>query len=208
MNEILPGILEQKWSEIEKKLELVSQFSNSVHIDLLDGKFTGNTTFVDPAPFARWAQKLQIELHMMVEEPVQYVDIWGKSGIKRFLGHVEKMSDQYAFLQKAKEYGEAGLALDGKTDVNQIKVAYTDLDALLIMTIDAGFSGQVYVPEYADKCKVVREKAPDLIIEVDGGINKETLVIAKAQSANRFVCTSALFTSPDPRSMYVTLTDL
>jgi ribulose-phosphate 3-epimerase len=202
MNDIIPGILEQQWNDIEKKLELISRFSKRVHIDLLDGIFANNSTFSDPAPFAAWADKLDIELHMMVKEPVEYIDTWGKIGVKRFLGHVEMMSDQDAFVQKAKSYGEVGLALDGKTRVDRISVSDTKLDCILVMTIDAGFSGQTFVHEYAAKCEQIRTKNPDIAIEVDGGIHVETLPVAKQCGANRFVCTSALFQTPSPENAY------
>lgn len=193
MNDIIPGILEQQWSDIEKKLEQVSQFSKHVHIDLLDGIFADNTTFSEPTPFAEWANKLDIELHMMVKEPIEHIDAWGKVGVKRFLGHVEMMSDQDAFVQKAKTYGEVGLALDGKSSVDQISVVYTQLDCILVMTIDAGFSGQAFVPDYAAKCEQIRRVDSEIAIEVDGGIHLDTLPVAKAHGATRFVCTSALF---------------
>lgn len=202
MNDIIPGILEQQWSDIEKKLELISHFSKRVHIDLLDGIFANNSTFSDPAPFATWADKLDIELHMMVKEPVEHIDVWGKIGVKRFLGHVEMMSDQRAFVQKAKSYGEVGLALDGKSGVDLITVPYTELDCILVMTIEAGFSGQAFVPEYGEKCELIRKQSPDIAIEVDGGVHLETLPVAKQYGATRFVCTSALFQTQSPQNAY------
>lgn len=208
MNEIIPGILEQEWVEIEKKLEIVSQFSRTVHIDLIDGKFAPNKTFLDPTPFSRWTEKLFIELHLMVEEPVQYLDAWGKVGVKRFVGQIEQMSSQYTFIEKAKEYGEVVLAIDGKSALEQITEPLTNLDGLLIMTIDAGFSGQEFVLDYAKKCEEVRAKNAGLIIEVDGGINLDTLSQAKTIGANRFVCTSALFEALSPEEAYLQLTEV
>lgn len=208
MNEIIPGILEQEWNEIEKKLQIVSQFSPAVHIDLIDGKFVSNTTFLDPAPFLPWAEKLFIELHMMVEEPNLYVDSWGRVGVKRFLGHIEHMGDQQAFLRNAREYGEGGLALDGRTSLDKIHVPFSQVDTVLIMAIDAGFSGQEYKEAYAKKCEEIRLSAPDLHIEVDGGMNQETIAEVRKMGASRFVCTSALFASQDPQEAYVHLTEV
>lgn len=207
MNEIIPGILEHEWSEIEKKLQIVRQFSPTVHIDLIDGQFASNTTFLDPAPFAQWAEALTIEVHMMVQEPIHYVDSWGGVGVKRFLGHIEQMSDQEAFLAKAKKYGEGGLALDGKTTVGQIQVPFSQLDTVLVMAIDAGFSGQDFVGEYAKKCEEIQTRAPELCIEVDGGMNLQTIPEVRKMGASRFVCTSALFSNANQQEAYTQLTE-
>lgn len=200
MSEIIPGILEHSWEEIEKKLSLVSSLTNSVHIDLLDGTLAPNTTFLDPAPFAPWAQKLDIELHMMVSEPITFVEAWGSIGVKRFMGHIEQMSDQEAFIKKAREFGEGGLALDGKTPLSSLTT--TDLDALLLMTIDLGFSGKPYVSEYAKKCSEAAQLFPHIVIGVDGGIHLDTITDAFKQGARRFTVTSAFFGTPDPVASY------
>ena len=70
MYEIIPGILEKEWGEIERKIEIVKPFTESIHVDIIDGKFAPNTTFLDPAPFAKYSQDIFFELHMMVKAPV------------------------------------------------------------------------------------------------------------------------------------------
>ncbi len=200
MSEIIPGILEHSWEDIEKKLELVASVTTAVHIDLLDGTLAPNTTFLDPSPFASWAQKLNIELHMMVSEPIALVEQWGKVGVKRFLGQIENMSDQAAFINKAREFGEGGLALDGKTPLSELTT--TDFDELLLLTIDLGFSGKPYVPEYAQKCIHARESFPSVVLGVDGGIHVNTITDAANKGARRFTVTSAFFGTEDPESSY------
>src|SRR4051812_48609289 len=123
MYEILPGILEKEWSEIERKLELVKPFAKSIHVDLLDGKFAPNTTFLDPKPFAKYTKDMTFELHMMVENPVQYIKPWADAGFRRFIGHIEKMPDQVEFVAQAQLFGEAGLALDKESSVSAIQVS-------------------------------------------------------------------------------------
>lgn len=193
MVDILPGILEKEWSEIEKKLELVKSFSPTVHIDILDGKFAPNTTFLDPAPFKKYSNELFLEIHMMVEEPIQYLKPFADAGFKRFLGHIEKMSDQVEFVAQGQLLGEVVLAIDGKTSLDAVKIPYDDVDGFLIMTINAGYSGQVFVPEYLKKVEILRTASNDIMIEVDGGINDQTIALAKDAGANRFVSTSFLF---------------
>jgi len=196
MYQVIPGILEKEWSEIVKKIELVKPLTQTIHIDLLDGKFAGNTTFMDPTPFKKYSSEIFFELHMMVDEPIQYVDSFAACGFKRFLGHIEKMSDQQEFVEKVSQIGEVGLAVDGETSLSKIKVPAIDLDCLLIMTIKAGFSGQEFSKDFAQKIDTYRLQDNLLPLEVDGGINDKTIFDALAFGATRFVSTSYLFENP------------
>lgn len=202
MYEIIPGILEKNWNEIERKLEIVKSFAKVVHIDIIDEKFASNLTFLDPLPFSKYSQELFFEVHMMVEDPIQYLKSYAKAGFKRFIGQVEKMPDQEEFVAQAQLLGEVGLAIDGPTDLSLIKVPYADLDYVLVMTIKAGESGRAFMPEYLEKVRQIRAKNGFLSIEVDGGINDKTLVLAKDAGANRFVSTSFIFGSQDPKGQY------
>lgn len=204
MYEVIPGILEKDWAEIERKLNLIKPFAKSVHIDILDGKFAPNTTFLDPAPFKKYSPELFLELHMMVEEPVNYLKPWADAGFKRFLGHIEKMSDQVVFVAEAQLLGEVVLAVDGPTPVESVKVPFDDLDGLLVMTIKAGFSGQQFDPSHLDKVKYFRSQT-SIPIEVDGGVNDQTIMQAKQCGATRFISTSFIYNAPDPRAAYVAL---
>lgn len=209
MYEVIPGILEKEWSEIERKIELVRPFAKTIHIDIVDGKFAPNTTFLEGAAFQKYAGELFLELHMMVEEPVDYLKPWADAGFKRFLGHIEKMSDQAEFVAQAQLLGEVGLALDGPTPLSAIKVSYEDLDAILIYTAGgAGFSGPPFVPDRLEKIKQLRAKYEAIPIEIDGGVNDTTIVEAKICGATRFVSTSFLFKDQNPQIAYQNLAEL
>lgn len=207
MYEIIPGILEKEWSEIERKLNLVKPFAKVIHIDLLDGKFAPNTTVLDPKPFAKYSKDFIFELHMMVNEPIQYLQPFADAGFQRFLGHIEKMSSQDEFVALAQTYGEVGLVLDKDTPVDAIKVPLDDLDVVFVMTIKAGFSGQAFMPELLGKVKTLREKT-SLPIEVDGGISDTTITQAKEAGATRFITTSFLFKSENCQEQYEKLKHL
>lgn len=201
MYSIIPGILEQEWEAIEQKIELVKPFAPIIHIDLLDGKFTPNTSFFDPKPFKKYSQDILFELHMMVEEPEQYIESWAKEGFRRFIGHVEHMSDQSSFVARAQTVGEAGLALDLMTDLSAISVSHLDLDSVLIMTVKAGFSGQTFSQQPLDKVKQLAQE--ELFpLEIDGGVNDDTIQYGLSAGATRFVATSFLFSSHDPAEQY------
>ncbi len=218
MYEIIPspGTENKDFSEIEKKIELVKPFVKTIHIDVIDGKFANNTTFADPAPFVKYTkilpsgkrgqligeEGLVFEVHSMVEDPIKHIKTWANAGFQRFIGHIEKMPSQEAFVAEAQLYGEVALAIDKQTPVDAIKVPFADLDALLVMTIQAGFSGQTFEEALLEKVKKIRVGNPDLPIEVDGGLNDETIAVAAESGANRFVATSFLFNLQTPEAQY------
>ena len=213
---VIPGILEKDWTEIERKIESLKSFAKVIHIDIIDGKFADNTTFLDPAPFVKYSEDIFFEVHMMVEDPIKYLKPFAQAGFKRFLGHIEKMPDQAEFVAQGQLLGEVGLAIDGPTPLDAIKVPYEDLDAILIMTIKAGESGQEFNPEYLKKIEMLNQASPSqtwlspdqhdtgggLPIGVDGGINDHTIVDAKNAGATRFVTTSFLFNNQDSQKQF------
>ena len=210
MYEIVPGILEKEWGEIERKINLVKSFAKSIHIDIIDGKFAPNATFLDPAPFSKYTKDPSInsgqgvffEVHLMVEEPIQYLKPFADAGFKRFLGHIEKMSDQVEFVAQGQLLGEVGLAIDGPTPLESMKVPPDDLDCILIMAIKAGQSGQAFVPEYLKKVEMLKQVQHDIVIEIDGGINDKTIVESRSAGATRFVANSFIFNSQNPQTQY------
>lgn len=206
--QIIPGILEQDWPAIESKLKQIITFANTVHVDIIDGKFVNNKTFLDPAPFKKYSNELLLELHMMVQEPINLLQEWGKAGFKRFLGHVDHMSSQKDFVSQAKKFGEAGLALDGPTHISAIKVPFEELDAILIYTSNqVGFSGPPMMEERLYKIRHLR-KLTNIPIEADGGVNNQTIIRAKEAGASRFVATSNIWNSENPQEQYNKLRSL
>jgi ribulose-phosphate 3-epimerase len=209
MYEIIPspGTQNKDFSEIEKKIETVRPFVKTIHIDVIDGKYADNTTFADPAPFVKYTKELPsglrgqevndkglvFEVHLMVEDPLSHIKKWADAGFQRFIGQIEKMPDQEAFVAEAQLYGEVVLALDKQSSVDALKVSLEDLDAVLVMSIQAGFSGQQFEEQLLEKVKKLRAMNEYLAIEVDGGINDETIELAATAGANRFVATSFLF---------------
>jgi ribulose-phosphate 3-epimerase len=112
------------------------------------------------------------------------------------------MSSQKDFVEEAKKYGEAGLALDGPTHINSIKVPFEHLDAILIYTSNrVGFSGPPLMEDRLDKVRHLK-KLTNIPIEVDGGINNRTIMRAKDAGATRFIATSFISTSENPANKY------
>lgn len=207
--EIIPGILEKDWSEIEKKIELVKPFAKKIHIDILDGKFAPNKTFLDPEPFKKYTKDITFELHMMVDNPIEYLEAWAAAGFTRFIGQIEKMPDIPRFVAEAQLLGEVGLALDTQTSVGEFPedVDIEDLDFAFVMTVKAGFSNQAFIPEMLEKVKQIRQKSQFIPIEIDGGVNDANIVMAKQAGVTRFVSTGFIF-KEDPKKQFEILKGL
>ena len=211
-----PGTENKDWSDVDHKIALVKPFVQTIHIDVCDGKFTPNTTFADPEPFKKYTKELPeaqagwetgekgvfFEVHLMVDDPISHLQRWADAGFRRFIGQIEKMPDQEAFVAQAQMFGEVGLSVDKNTPLEAVKVPFDDLDVLLIMTIQAGISGQKFEESLLEKVKTARAKMEYMPIEVDGGINDETIAIAAEAGANRFVATSYLFGMGTPESQF------
>jgi ribulose-phosphate 3-epimerase len=196
MVEVIPGILEQNFTEIVRKVRMVEEFIPWVQIDLLDGTLFGNTNFHNPEKFSEFRTAVKLELHMMVKNPQQLVDAWAGAGIRRFIAHLEGLSDPEIFIAKVRSKNlQVGLALDIDTPVEKVKPFLPNIDVVLIMTIHTGKSGQAFQLSSLNKISKLREFSPDFPIEVDGGINLETGKKVVEAGATRLVSTSYIFSA-------------
>lgn len=199
MIDVIPGILEKEWSSIEEKLGLVTGLVEWVQVDIADNTLVPNETFLQ---FVKLDQldkfdKLNFEAHLMVANPEKYIKHLADAGFKRLIAHVE-CSDLRMFLEQSEyEHVEVGIAIDGATPVEQAEPFLEEVDLALVMTIEAGFSGQEFMTETVEKIKAIHEHFPDLPIEVDGGINDKTAKVAIDAGATRLVSTSFLFKDPN-----------
>ena len=196
MLDVLPGILEQDFTQIRHKYSLVAGYVEWVHVDLVDGVLFDNTTFDDPEPFKKLKSPPQKELHMMVEHPQEIAEAWIKAGFDRLIAHIEGIQDAESFINSVSlQSSEVGLALDIDTPVSVIKDYIDIVDVVLLMAIETGFSGQGFDHRVLRKIHEVREINDLVPIEIDGGINRETAELAAEAGATRVVSTSYIFGS-------------
>lgn len=202
MIDIIPGILEKDWQEIDRKLKIVAPHVKWVHLDIADNTYVQNTLAMD---FERlgfmlkqsYAKHLSVEAHIMVADPAKYIKELVDIGIKRLTAHVEA-NDPRVFLDEAKyESVEAGLALDGPTEFEQIEPYLDEIDYVHVLTIEAGFSGQPFMPEAVEKIRLIRENYADLPISVDGGMNDRTVKVVRDAGASRAIVTSYFWDHSD-----------
>lgn len=212
--EIIPslGTQNKTWEDIEKKLEIAKGFAKIIHVDIVDGKFAETLTFMDPKPFAKYKDDFILEVHLMTENPLQYLKAFAEAGFQRFIAHIEKIELVEEFVAEGELLGEVGIAIDGDTHVSALdSVSLEDLDSILVLTVkNAGLSGQEFAPDMLEKVKEIKERLifEQAQIEVDGGINEDTILQAKEAGANRFVVTSYIFESEDPKAAYEKLESL
>ena len=206
MLEVIPGILEKDWGKIEEKIALLSPFAKVLQIDIADGILANNTTFLDAAPFAKYKDQFFLEVHMMVENQIDYVEDYIEAGFKRRLGQIEGREDPYEFLERCRELEvEVGLALDGPTPVEELFDFVDEVDCFhCYISEKMGFAGPPMLPERLEKVKLLRQRT-SLPIEVDGGVKDTTIKLAKEAGATRFVATSFISHAPDPKKAFIAL---
>ena len=208
MIQVIPAILEKDFTEIEKKIRLVERLVDWVQIDIADNTLVPNSTFADPLPFKSLQTKLNLELHLMVKDPLRYVERFASAGFKRFYAHIEgDFVDDY--IAECYKLGvEVGLAIDGPTPLAKAYEYLDNIDCLLVMAIEAGQSGRPYREETADRIKRLRELDFEIPLAVDGAmddVNAKKVIIA---GATRINSNSYLFRSDNPDDIKETINRL
>ncbi len=197
MVEVIPGILEQDFPSIVNKIRIVQEFVEWAQIDIVDHTLFNNSNFGDFTPFSTLRTNVQLELHMMIDNPQSAVGDWARVGIKRMIAHVEAYNSIESFIAKARQRKvEVGLAIDIETGLDKLLPFLPNVDCALVMAIQTGKSGQKFDLRALTRIKKIRELFPAMPVEVDGGINLETGKMAVEAGATRLVSTSFLFNSP------------
>ncbi len=198
---IAPSLLSADPEKLNEEIEAVENFSDLIHVDVMDGFFVPNDTMkILGAPVLKdLKSKLPFDVHLMIENPDRYIDDFAEAGASNITIHFE--ADQESplkTLQKIKEKGvRAGVSIRPKTPLESLGDEILDaVDMVLIMTVEPGFGGQEFILETLPKIKKLRELKPDLDIEVDGGINHETAKQAVEAGANILVAGSYIFKNP------------
>ncbi len=167
----------------------------ALHLDVMDGNFVPNLTYGMPVVAAiRRLTDLPLDAHLMINHPAQYVDQFCEAGADSVTFHVEAVDDPRPVLARIREQGVgAGIALNPETPLEAI-TDYLDLcDLVLVMSVKAGFGGQAFNPVALDKLRAVRDVAPHVLREVDGGVNEQTIAQCADAGAQLFVVGSAIF---------------
>ena len=200
MIKISPSILSADFAILgQEARDMDAAGVEMLHIDVMDGHFVPNISFgAGVYGMIRKDFSRIFDVHLMISEPLRYIDDFVKAGADIITFHVECDSDIQATIDKIKAAGKkVGLVLKPKTPASAIKPYLEQLDMVLVMTVEPGFGGQSFMHDMMPKVKEIREMidacGKDIDLEVDGGVNGETAKICVENGANVLVAGSYLF---------------
>ena len=204
MIKIAPSILAADFSKLADEVrEVEAAGAELIHIDVMDGHFVPNITMGPIVVEAlRPVTKLPLDVHLMIENPDAYIEQFAKAGADYITVHVEACTHLHRTLQLIKSTGvKSGVVLNPHTPVEAIQHVLEEVDMVLFMTVNPGFGGQKFIYSVLPKVKqladIIRERQLPIEIEIDGGVNEETIVPCVEAGATILVAGSAIYSAPD-----------
>ena len=204
MIKIAPSLLAANYLKLGEEIErMAAAGADYLHFDVMDGSFVPNISFGMPVVKAvRPYAEIPFDVHLMISDPMKYAKEFAQAGADIITIHLETVEDPEAAIQEIRSLGKrVGIAISPDTPVETVLPHLGQVDMVLIMTVYPGFGGQSMISACLDKVRVVEKAArashPNLIIQVDGGINGETAAAARDAGANCLVAGSAVFSAED-----------
>lgn len=204
---IAPSILSADFAKLAEEIKEVELAgADYIHVDIMDGHFVPNITMGPNIVEAiRPVTKLPLDVHLMIENPDQYIEAFANAGADYISVHVEACPHLHRTLQLIRSFQvKAGVVLNPATPVNTIAHVLEEVDLILLMTVNPGFGGQSFIEAVLPKIKqaraLVNERQLPIEIEVDGGVNEETVKLCAEAGADVFVAGSAIFNKEDRKA--------
>ena len=197
---ITPSILSADFSRLQEDIDSVADSADWLQVDVMDGHFVPNLSF--GAPVLKWIKtKLPLDIHLMVSNPAQRIQEFLDLKVANITFHAEAVSsteEQKKLIEQIRAGGAtAGIALNPETPLDTIGGIIEDIDLLLIMSVHPGFGGQEFIEHVLSQVQTARSAFPDLIIQMDGGINDTTAPKCIEAGANNLVSGSFIFGGKD-----------
>jgi ribulose-phosphate 3-epimerase len=216
MNEIFiaPSILSANFAKMGEEIKRITEGgADMIHCDVMDGTFVPNITF-GPKMIAdiRSYTNLPLDVHLMVNRPERYIDVYAKAGADYIVVHYEACGTLVATLKKIRALGKkAGLVISPDTPAEVVYDYLPLTDMILVMSVYPGFGGQKFIPASVEKLEKIsakiKESGLDIRLEIDGGINEETVKLVKKAGADTIVAGSSVFGAPEVSVAMQTLRD-
>ena len=206
MAKLSPSILSADFVNLERDIHVVEAAGAPwVHVDVMDGIFVPNITIGIPVVGAiRKVTDLVVDVHLMITQPLRYVEQFCKAGADYLTVHLEAdtAENTHAALKKIREMGvKAGLSIKPGTPAEAVEPYLTECDMILIMTVEPGFGGQSFMADMMPKLQYLRKRLdgvnPQCVLQVDGGVDVNTAEVCKAAGAEVLVAGSAFFKAQD-----------
>lgn len=203
---IAPSLLSADLAQLRDELAMCEAGgADWLHVDVMDGQFVPNLTFgAKVIEAARKCTSLPLDVHMMVVHPENYLEDFAKAGATGLTIHAEATVHLQRHLARIRELGcRAGVALNPATPLDVVREVASDIDLLLVMTVNPGYGGQAFIPASVDKIRRARllldEIRSGADLEVDGGISRQTILACRRAGADAFVAGNAIFSARDPQ---------
>ncbi len=202
---LCPSLLSADLSRLGEQLAVVQRAgADFLHIDVMDAQFVPNLTFGPIIVEAcRKLTSLPLDVHLMVVEPIRFLEVFARAGADHLTVHLEAVADPAAAARAIRDRGlRAGIAIKPGTPIERILPVLPDIDLALVMTVEPGAGGQAFLPESPARIARVRQAIAagdlDCLLQVDGGIGPATIATAAQAGADTFVAGNAVFRTPDP----------
>ena len=202
---IAPSLLASNFLQLQEECDMLNKSqADWFHLDIMDGLFVPNISFGPMlVEFFRKATTKICDVHLMIEEPGRYAEIFKKAGADILSVHIEACPHLHRNIQQIKSLGmKAGVAVNPHTPVELLKDILGDIDTVLLMSVNPGFGGQSFIPNTIEKIKQLRtmisERSLDVKIEIDGGVTEDNARQIIEAGADILVAGSTVFKSADP----------
>lgn len=197
---IAPSLLAADFSALREEIDKIKD-ADLLHIDVMDGVFVPNISIgPDVVAAIRDKSKLVFDVHLMIINPLKYIERFVKAGADQITFHIESADNAEEVIEEIHKHGiNAGIAIKPSTPVSVLAPFASKLHTVIVMSVEPGFGGQAMIPETLTKIKEIKKLNPNILVEVDGGVNRETAKLCRESGADVLISGTGVFRAENPK---------